>query len=58
MCFFIAVPSKGRQAWCWASYLEEEKAVAVPTKLFKEVGPSEVEISQPPKIMRFLGNQC
>ncbi|KAM7119094.1 lethal(3)malignant brain tumor-like protein 3 isoform 1-T1 [Ciconia maguari] len=30
------VPSKGRQAWCWASYLEEEKAVAVPTKLFKE----------------------
>ncbi|RMC13003.1 hypothetical protein DUI87_10532 [Hirundo rustica rustica] len=31
-----AVPSKGRQAWCWASYLEEEKAIAVPTKLFKE----------------------
>ncbi|XP_071662665.1 lethal(3)malignant brain tumor-like protein 3 isoform X4 [Patagioenas fasciata] len=30
------VPSKGRQAWCWASYLEEEKAVAAPTKLFKE----------------------
>ncbi|NXL92432.1 LMBL3 protein, partial [Alectura lathami] len=30
------VPSKGKQAWCWASYLEEEKAVAVPTKLFKE----------------------
>ncbi|KAM6081315.1 lethal(3)malignant brain tumor-like protein 3 isoform 1-T4 [Chlamydotis macqueenii] len=30
------VPSKGRQAWCWASYLEEEKAAAVPTKLFKE----------------------
>ncbi|XP_064026208.1 lethal(3)malignant brain tumor-like protein 3 isoform X2 [Pogoniulus pusillus] len=30
------VPSKGRQAWCWASYLEEEKAIAVPTKLFKE----------------------
>ncbi|XP_010134000.1 PREDICTED: lethal(3)malignant brain tumor-like protein 3 [Buceros rhinoceros silvestris] len=30
------VPSKGRQAWCWASYLEEEKATAVPTKLFKE----------------------
>ncbi|KAM6365837.1 lethal(3)malignant brain tumor-like protein 3 isoform 1-T1 [Alca torda] len=30
------VPSKGRQVWCWASYLEEEKAVAVPTKLFKE----------------------
>ncbi|XP_025895048.1 lethal(3)malignant brain tumor-like protein 3 [Nothoprocta perdicaria] len=30
------VPSKGKPAWCWASYLEEEKAVAVPTKLFKE----------------------
>ncbi|XP_071405163.1 lethal(3)malignant brain tumor-like protein 3 isoform X3 [Pithys albifrons albifrons] len=30
------VPSKGRQAWCWASYLEEERAIAVPTKLFKE----------------------
>ncbi|XP_038032679.1 lethal(3)malignant brain tumor-like protein 3 isoform X2 [Anas platyrhynchos] len=30
------VHSKGKQAWCWASYLEEEKAVAVPTKLFKE----------------------
>ncbi|KAM6127025.1 lethal(3)malignant brain tumor-like protein 3 [Pterocles gutturalis] len=30
------VPCKGRQVWCWASYLEEEKAVAVPTKLFKE----------------------
>ncbi|XP_066035298.1 lethal(3)malignant brain tumor-like protein 3 isoform X6 [Chamaea fasciata] len=30
------VPSKGRQAWCWASYLEEERATAVPTKLFKE----------------------
>ncbi|XP_065487278.1 lethal(3)malignant brain tumor-like protein 3 isoform X2 [Caloenas nicobarica] len=30
------VPSKGRQAWCWASYLEEEKAIAAPTKLFKE----------------------
>uniref|UniRef100_A0A8C3BAE0 L3MBTL histone methyl-lysine binding protein 3 n=1 Tax=Cairina moschata TaxID=8855 RepID=A0A8C3BAE0_CAIMO len=33
---FAAVHSKGKQAWCWASYLEEEKAVAVPTKLFKE----------------------
>ncbi|KAM9195369.1 lethal(3)malignant brain tumor-like protein 3 isoform 3-T5 [Mergus octosetaceus] len=30
------VHSKGKQVWCWASYLEEEKAVAVPTKLFKE----------------------
>uniref|UniRef100_A0A8C6ZDK1 L3MBTL histone methyl-lysine binding protein 3 n=1 Tax=Nothoprocta perdicaria TaxID=30464 RepID=A0A8C6ZDK1_NOTPE len=34
--FLTAVPSKGKPAWCWASYLEEEKAVAVPTKLFKE----------------------
>ncbi|XP_067840658.1 lethal(3)malignant brain tumor-like protein 3 isoform X2 [Heptranchias perlo] len=25
-----------RKAWCWASYLEEEKAVVAPTKLFKE----------------------
>ncbi|NXE48977.1 LMBL3 protein, partial [Casuarius casuarius] len=30
------VSSKGKQTWCWASYLEEEKAIAVPTKLFKE----------------------
>ncbi|XP_048794097.1 lethal(3)malignant brain tumor-like protein 3 isoform X5 [Lagopus muta] len=30
------VSSKGKQLWCWASYLEEEKAIAVPTKLFKE----------------------
>ncbi|XP_074844875.1 lethal(3)malignant brain tumor-like protein 3 isoform X3 [Carettochelys insculpta] len=28
--------SKGKKPWCWASYLEEEKAVAAPTKLFKE----------------------
>ncbi|XP_038627197.1 lethal(3)malignant brain tumor-like protein 3 [Tachyglossus aculeatus] len=32
----VGLPSKGKKAWCWASYLEEEKAVAVPTKLFKE----------------------
>ncbi|XP_020039914.2 lethal(3)malignant brain tumor-like protein 3 isoform X2 [Castor canadensis] len=31
-----AVLKQGKKAWCWASYLEEEKAVAVPTKLFKE----------------------
>ena len=30
------LPPKGKKTWCWASYLEEEKAVAVPTKLFKE----------------------
>lgn len=34
---FSGVPPKGKKAWCWASYLEEEKAVAVPAKLFKEV---------------------
>uniref|UniRef100_K7FRL0 L3MBTL histone methyl-lysine binding protein 3 n=1 Tax=Pelodiscus sinensis TaxID=13735 RepID=K7FRL0_PELSI len=28
--------SKGKKPWCWASYLEEEKAAAAPTKLFKE----------------------
>uniref|UniRef100_A0A8C0LEW7 L3MBTL histone methyl-lysine binding protein 3 n=1 Tax=Canis lupus dingo TaxID=286419 RepID=A0A8C0LEW7_CANLU len=33
---FSGVPPKGKKAWCWASYLEEEKAVAVPAKLFKE----------------------
>ncbi|GCB80350.1 hypothetical protein scyTo_0018085, partial [Scyliorhinus torazame] len=26
-----------RKAWSWASYLEEEKAVVAPTKLFREV---------------------
>uniref|UniRef100_A0A4X2M899 L3MBTL histone methyl-lysine binding protein 3 n=1 Tax=Vombatus ursinus TaxID=29139 RepID=A0A4X2M899_VOMUR len=31
-----SLPPKGKKAWCWASYLEEEKAIAVPTKLFKE----------------------
>ncbi|XP_072913403.1 lethal(3)malignant brain tumor-like protein 3 isoform X2 [Hemitrygon akajei] len=25
-----------RKTWCWASYLDEEKAVAAPTKLFRE----------------------
>eukprot|EP00069_Balaena_mysticetus_P022071 bmy_14148T0 len=34
---FSGLPPKGKKAWCWASYLEEEKAVAVPAKLFKEV---------------------
>uniref|UniRef100_A0A8C4RQW7 L3MBTL histone methyl-lysine binding protein 3 n=1 Tax=Erpetoichthys calabaricus TaxID=27687 RepID=A0A8C4RQW7_ERPCA len=32
-----AVPYGGkRKSWCWASYLEQEKAIAVPSKLFKE----------------------
>uniref|UniRef100_A0A8C2VJJ5 L3MBTL histone methyl-lysine binding protein 3 n=1 Tax=Chinchilla lanigera TaxID=34839 RepID=A0A8C2VJJ5_CHILA len=30
------LPPKGKKAWCWASFLEEEKAVAVPAKLFRE----------------------
>ncbi|XP_067402835.1 lethal(3)malignant brain tumor-like protein 3 isoform X2 [Emydura macquarii macquarii] len=31
-----ALHSKGKKPWCWALYLEEEKAIAAPTKLFKE----------------------
>uniref|UniRef100_A0A674A8U6 L3MBTL histone methyl-lysine binding protein 3 n=1 Tax=Salmo trutta TaxID=8032 RepID=A0A674A8U6_SALTR len=32
-----AVPYGGKKkSWCWASYLEQEKAIAAPTKLFKE----------------------
>uniref|UniRef100_A0A8C1NLJ2 L3MBTL histone methyl-lysine binding protein 3 n=1 Tax=Cyprinus carpio TaxID=7962 RepID=A0A8C1NLJ2_CYPCA len=32
-----AVPYGGKKkAWCWASYLEQERAVAAPSKLFKE----------------------
>uniref|UniRef100_A0A8C8SNS1 L3MBTL histone methyl-lysine binding protein 3 n=1 Tax=Pelusios castaneus TaxID=367368 RepID=A0A8C8SNS1_9SAUR len=32
----FSLHSKGKKPWCWASYLEEEKAIAAPTKLFKE----------------------
>lgn len=32
-----AVPVK-KKAWSWPAYLEEEKAVSAPLKLFKEVG--------------------
>uniref|UniRef100_A0A8B9LQE3 L3MBTL histone methyl-lysine binding protein 3 n=1 Tax=Astyanax mexicanus TaxID=7994 RepID=A0A8B9LQE3_ASTMX len=37
-CFFpTAVPYGGKKkSWCWASYLEQEKAIAAPNKLFKE----------------------
>ncbi|XP_034274672.1 lethal(3)malignant brain tumor-like protein 3 isoform X3 [Pantherophis guttatus] len=28
--------SKGKKAWSWSSYLEEEKATAAPPKIFKE----------------------
>uniref|UniRef100_A0A8C2ITB5 L3MBTL histone methyl-lysine binding protein 3 n=1 Tax=Cyprinus carpio TaxID=7962 RepID=A0A8C2ITB5_CYPCA len=32
------VPYGGKKkAWCWASYLEQERAIAAPSKLFKEV---------------------
>ncbi|KAK3522759.1 hypothetical protein QTP86_034200 [Hemibagrus guttatus] len=32
------VSYRGRKmSWCWASYLEQEKAVAAPSKLFKEI---------------------
>ncbi|XP_037393740.1 lethal(3)malignant brain tumor-like protein 3 isoform X3 [Pygocentrus nattereri] len=31
------VPYGGKKkSWCWASYLEQEKAIAAPSKLFKE----------------------
>ncbi|XP_056620980.1 lethal(3)malignant brain tumor-like protein 3 isoform X3 [Triplophysa dalaica] len=31
------VPYGGKKkVWCWASYLEQERAIAAPTKLFKE----------------------
>uniref|UniRef100_A0AAR2JF78 SAM domain-containing protein n=1 Tax=Pygocentrus nattereri TaxID=42514 RepID=A0AAR2JF78_PYGNA len=34
---FTAVPYGGKKkSWCWASYLEQEKAIAAPSKLFKE----------------------
>lgn len=29
--------TKGKKAWSWSSYLEEEKAIAAPAKIFKEV---------------------
>lgn len=30
-------PPNKKRAWSWPAYLEEEKAVAAPVKLFKEV---------------------
>lgn len=40
-CYTIAkvtaAPAK-KKAWSWPAFLEEEKAVAAPLKLFKEVG--------------------
>ncbi|XP_056115226.1 lethal(3)malignant brain tumor-like protein 3 isoform X1 [Rhinichthys klamathensis goyatoka] len=33
----FTVPYGGKKkAWCWASYLEQERAIAAPSKLFKE----------------------
>uniref|UniRef100_A0AAY5K7G8 SAM domain-containing protein n=1 Tax=Esox lucius TaxID=8010 RepID=A0AAY5K7G8_ESOLU len=33
----LAIPYGGKKkSWCWASYLEKDKAIAAPTKLFKE----------------------
>lgn len=41
MAFFsslsAAAPPNKKRAWSWPAYLEEEKAVAAPVKLFKEV---------------------
>ena len=33
----VNAPSNKKRAWSWPSYLEEERAVAAPVKLFKEV---------------------
>lgn len=33
----VAAPPNKKRAWSWPSYLEEERAVAAPVKLFKEV---------------------
>lgn len=37
-----ATPVK-KKAWSWPAYLEEEKAVSAPLKLFKEVGCQNYE---------------
>lgn len=34
-----------KKAWSWSAYLEEEKAVAAPLKLFKEVKPADLVVS-------------
>ena len=33
----VTAPPNKKRAWSWPAYLEEEKAVAAPVKLFKEV---------------------
>lgn len=39
-----AAPVK-KKAWSWPAFLEEEKSVAAPLKLFKEVGFLNYEYS-------------
>lgn len=36
-CIPAAAPPNKKRAWSWPAYLEEEKAVSAPVKLFKEV---------------------
>ncbi|CAN9514233.1 unnamed protein product [Ophioblennius macclurei] len=36
MAKLVAAPANKKRAWSWPAYLEEEKAVAAPVKLFKE----------------------
>ncbi len=33
----VTAPPNKKRAWSWPAYLEEERAIAVPVKLFKEV---------------------
>uniref|UniRef100_A0A8C9SQV5 L3MBTL histone methyl-lysine binding protein 1b n=1 Tax=Scleropages formosus TaxID=113540 RepID=A0A8C9SQV5_SCLFO len=33
---FVTAPPAKKKAWSWAAYLEEERAIAAPAKLFKE----------------------
>lgn len=40
-----AAPTK-KKAWSWPAYLEEEKAVSAPIKLFKEVGYLRYEFKE------------
>lgn len=41
VCLFgltlVAAPPNKKRAWSWPAYLEEEKAIAAPVKLYKEV---------------------
>lgn len=35
--FSVAAPPNKKRVWSWPAYLEEERAIAAPVKLFKEV---------------------